>query len=405
METADRGHSASYVDDIFAALSRNPDGEALIFGSRRMTAGELCGLTHRLARVLRMRGLGPGGTIALLSGNIPEALALRYAAYLVGCRITYLRHDLSAELHGLLLQSLGDHVLVVDPRYVDRAAELAALAPVKDMLLLGTEGLGDRLVPPGAEDVLRLAAFVSAEPFACLAPEDAVFSLLHTGGSTGHPKAVCHTAAQQVGFRRQLLALRPAGDRELLCTPLAAIGGYLADLALLGGGTVVLLEGFQPAEVLEVIERQRVSGLFLPPPLLFALMDHADVSWRDLSSLQHLLYGGCAAAPGRIAEALERFGPVLVQVYGQTESGLITALAVEDHNPRRPELLRSVGKPMPGVQVAVRDTSGHDLSPGTVGEVCVRSDLVMGGLLQTPRAHRGRHPRRLAAHRGPWPFG
>ncbi|GGT46225.1 AMP-binding protein [Streptomyces purpureus] len=388
MTKTPQNQTASYVGEILTALGRQPDRVALISGGRRMTAREVRDLTYRLARALNARGLGPGTTVALLTGNSPEAFVLRHAVQLAGCQITYLRHDLSTDLHSLLLGGLGDHALVVDPGHIGRGADIAARAGTKDFLVLGTPHAPDERWSETSEDLLAAAARVSAEPFACPARPDAVHTLLHTGGSTGHPKGVCHTAAQQVGFRLQLLDLRPPGGRELLCTPPAAIGGYLADLALYGGGTVVLTEGFDAAGVLEVIERERISGVYLPPPMLFELLDHPDLARRDTSSLTHIVYGGCAASPRRVADALSHFGPVLIQVYGQTETGIITALRAEDHDPDRPERLRSVGKALPGVQVAVRDESGLDLPTGAVGEICVKSPMVMRGYWKQPELTR-----------------
>jgi fatty-acyl-CoA synthase len=113
-------------------------------------------------------------------------------------------------------------------------------------------------------------------------------------------------------------------------------------------------------------------------------MDHPDAPRTDTSSLRTLTYGGCQASPSRLADAVRAFGPVLVQGYGQNEAGGISVLTPEDHDPLRPDRLRSAGKVLPGVEVAIRDSAGRDLPTGEHGEICVRSPMVMEGYWKQP---------------------
>jgi fatty-acyl-CoA synthase len=136
--------------------------------------------------------------------------------------------------------------------------------------------------------------------------------------------------------------------------------------------------------VLATLARERISELFLLPPLLYQLMDHPDAPHTDTSSLRMLTYGGCQASPARIADAVRMFGPVLMQGYGQNEAGGISVLAQDDHDPQRPDRLRSAGKVLPDVEVAIRDESGRDLPAGEHGEVCVRSAMIMKGYWKQP---------------------
>ncbi|MFF7704810.1 AMP-binding protein [Streptomyces lydicus] len=366
----------TYVEENLDALSADPAREALVHQGRRVTAGEFRALVHRLARALSARGVGRADTVTLLSGNLPETLAARYAANLVGARVNHLYNKLSAESQAHIVRDVETRALIVDPRLSERAAELIELAPVPEVLVLGPAKVG--------ADLLELAAGQSDEPFAGRAEPEDVCTIRHTGGTTGHPKGICTTFEQTRWFHGVLPEQPEFERRQLVCTTLAHAAGVMADSTLQSGGTIVLLDDFDPGTVLATIARERITDMFLLPPLLYQLMDHPDAPHTDTSSLRMLTYGGCQASPARIADAVRAFGPVLLQGYGQNEAGGISVLTQEDHDVDRPDRLRSAGKVLPDVEVAIRDESGRDLPPGEHGEVCVRSAMIMKGYWKQP---------------------
>jgi fatty-acyl-CoA synthase len=366
----------TYVEESLDALSADPGREALVHQGRRVTAGEFRDLVHRMAHALHAQGVHRGRTVTLLSGNLPEILAARYAANLAGGHVNFLYNKLSADAQAAIVRDVETHALIVDPRYAERAAEITESAPVPAVLTLGPAKLG--------EDLLELAAGQPAEPFTSLAQPQDVCTIRHTGGTTGHPKGIC-TTFEQVRWFSSVMTEKPESPRrQLVCTTLAHAAGLIADSTLCDGGTVVLHDDFEPGAALAAIERERITDLFLLPPLLYQLMDHPDASRTDTSSLRALTYGGCQSSPARIADAVRAFGPVLQQGYGQNEAGGISVLTPEDHDPDRPERLRSAGKVLPGVEVAIRDESGRDLAAGGHGEVCVRSEMIMQGYWKQP---------------------
>ncbi|MET9296050.1 AMP-binding protein [Streptomyces sp. NPDC003077] len=408
----------SYVEDNLDALAARPERVAVVHEGRRITAGELAALVHRLAWALRSQGVDRGHTVTLLSGNLPEAIAVRYAANLIGCRVNHLYNKLSADVQANIVRDVETRALIVDPRYADRAEDVVSRAPVASVLTLGPAKSGT--------DLLELATEQTTQPFPGQARPEDVCSIRHTGGTTGHPKGICTTYAQINAFREAQNArgdghgpadaapgdgsssenaaqdspvsfLTPDSDtasepgapdtaapRLLVCTTLAHAAGMMADGILAAHGTVVLHEDFDPADVLAAIARERITHLFLLPPLLYQLTDHPDAESTDTSSLMAVIYGGCQASPARMADAIRRFGPVFVQFYGQNEAGGISVLAAEDHDPERPERLRSAGKVLPWVEVAIRDESGRDLPHGEHGEICVRSATLMDGYWKQP---------------------
>ncbi|OPC77025.1 fatty acid--CoA ligase [Embleya scabrispora] len=371
---ADRGeYVRTYAEEILDVLGEHPERPVLVHAGRRVTAGEMRDLVHRSARVLRDLGLGSGLSVTLLGGG-PEFLVARWAAHLVGCRVVQVDPRLSVALQAAIVDDVDTAALIVEPRYAARAAGIAAVAPVGRVLTLGPAGIGD--------DLLDQATRRSAAPLRGTARPRDVCAIRYTSGSTGRPRGVCTTYAQEaaLGPKRS----RFGAHRLLVCTTLAHTAGRMTDRTLAAGGTAVILDDFDPAEVLATIERERITRMFLPPPLLYRLLDHPDIARRDLSSLTSLPYGACRACPRRLVEAVRKLGPILYQVYGQTEIGGITMLTADDHDPARPDRLRSVGRALPGRELAILDEDGRAVATGEVGEVCVRSSKVMRGYWKRP---------------------
>ena len=124
----------------------------------------------------------------------------------------------------------------------------------------------------------------------------------------------------------------PESPRFLMCTPLSHAGAAFFAPTVIKGGSLYVLRSFDPAEVLEFIEREKITATMLVPSMLYALMDHPDSKTRDLSSLETVYYGASAINPVRLKEAIDRFGPIFAQYYGQSEAPMvITYFAKEDH--------------------------------------------------------------------------
>ncbi|POX42767.1 fatty acid--CoA ligase [Streptomyces sp. Ru73] len=367
----------SYPNALLDLLSATPGRPVLTAdGGLHVTAGELRDHTYRLARELAERGFGPGTTVALLTGNTPEALTARYAAHLAGARVVHLHNGLAPAVLARLAESTETTLLLIDSTRHTTAKGLLPLLAAPAVLGLGPNPFG--------EDVLAAAARREPHAFTSpVGPEDDLY-IQHTGGTTGVPKGIRTTHgpyARGVGF-----PIADAGDppRYLACTPLGRLAGFLTDKTLMQGGSVVLQHSFEPGAVLAAIARERITHVWLLPPQLHQLLDHPDLPATDLSSLTRITYGGSPSSAARLRQAADVFGPILYGWYAQSEAPAISEARPHEHTITGPGGRITVGRPLPGVDVAIRDEEGRTLPPGEEGEIQVRSPIVMSGYWRQP---------------------
>lgn len=166
--------------------------------------------------------------------------------------------------------------------------------------------------------------------------------------------------------------------------PFSHVTGSKIIPTFMRGGSVHLLDGFSPDRVLSAIQRESVNFTLLVPTMIYAMLDDPSMRTTDVSSLELLVYGGSSMAPARLREGLERIGPVFSQLYGQAECYHVCVLSRADHDPGRPELLESAGRPGVTTMVSIMDEQGGTVADGDIGEVCVRTPLAMDGYRNLP---------------------
>jgi acyl-CoA synthetase (AMP-forming)/AMP-acid ligase II len=363
------------------------DQEILVFEDERLTYGDLWRNVQRLANALRGAGAGAGDCIAVLQTNSSRYIEAYYAVAALGA--VFLPLNYRAKLPELehMINTARAKVLLYGDRYRDAVAQLRPrLESVQTYVAL--ESADDESV---ALRELLTAAAEELEPLET--DDDDVTILMYTSGTTALPKAVLLTHNHFTTYVVNNVELADGTPRgtALLCVPLYHIAGATNVMTtMFTGRRLVVLRQFDADQWLAAVERESVTHAFLVPTMVKQLIDHPRFGDYDLSSLQSLSYGGAAMPFPVVRRAIEMFPKTVgfVNAFGQTETtSTLTVLGPDDHRlegtpeeiETRLRRLRSIGRPLPDVEVKVVDDDGRDLSPGEVGELWVRTDRVMKG--------------------------
>src|SRR6476469_6881657 len=370
---------------MVAALKRHRYKPVMHLGDTTLTGGEVAMRISQYVQAFEALGAGRDTPGALLALNRPEVLFILGAGQTQGYRRTSLHPLGSLEDHAYVLNDAGITTLIIDPApmFVERALGLLEKVPgLTQVLTIGP--VPDELAHVG-RDLAATAATFEPQPLeAVTLPPDHVVSITYTGGTTGKPKGVIGTSRTMATMTQIQLAEWewPESPRFLMCTPLSHAGAAFFVPTVIKGGSLYVLAKFDPAEVLRTIEEQRITATMLVPSMLYALMDHPDSRSRDLSSLETVYYGASAINPVRLQEAIERFGPIFAQYYGQSEAPMVISyLAKGDHDKAR---LSSCGRPSALLRTALLGEDGRPVAPGEPGEICVSGPLLAGGYWKLP---------------------
>jgi len=371
----------SMGDLVVRAIQRGGDRDAFVLDDEHISYREFGARLSRFIQALKARGLRHGDAVAAITSNRPEGFMVTAAAYLMGLRVTWMHPMASEDDHAYLAEDSGVTTLFVDhPSFTERGRALAARLPQLKLLGFGPSDLCD--------DILAESGRFEPAPLQVETTEDDICVLIYTGGTTGQPKGVIHTHRVQVAMVMHELAEWdwPAQIRHLAMTPITHAAGVMILPIMLRSGTFVMAKGFDADRFFDLVERHRITSTFLVPTMIYVLLDSPGIDKADLSSLGLIIYGASPMAPVRLEEGMKRFGPVFMQLYGQSEApNAVTVLRQQDHDPvKHPERLASCGAPVGYIQVRLLDDDGNEVPQGEVGEICVRGPLVMAGYWNKP---------------------
>ncbi|MBI5967271.1 MAG: AMP-binding protein [Deltaproteobacteria bacterium] len=222
---------------------------------------------------------------------------------------------------------------------------------------------------------------------------DDLGELRYTSGTTGTPKGIMLPYRSWLAVSRILLLdqmpFLESRDRFLALQPLYHGAGWRILPIWIRGATHFVVPHFDPDVAFDLIEKEKITVIKTVPTLILRLLDSPDIKKRDLSSLRAIIFGASPMPVERLKQAIDVFGPVFIQGYGQTEAAVsICALKIEDYSYEEPmkraKRLGSVGRPYTMVQVKVVNSEGQEVVPGELGELIVKGDHIMTGYLNRP---------------------
>lgn len=360
---AGRGGSLGWLSHVNARVLG--DKAAVIDRRGSLSWGEIDERANRLARVLQGRGIRAGETVSTLLRNGREMVEVILASQKLGAVTAPLNTWAGEGELRAVLETSAPSLIVADARHVGS--------------LEGAEATPPRLVVDGDyEDALAAASPSPLPAFTLQRATPRV--VIHTSGTTGRPKAANRGAgrADSRAFLDILSVVPIRREDVVLCSaPLFHSFGMLnVTLWAMLGTTLVLPDAFEPEGSLEWAERHRATVCAFVPVMLHRIAAlPEDRRSNDLSSVRVVIASGSAIPPALRERVQDVFGPTLYDMYGSTETGLIS-IATPEHIAAQPA---SVGKVLPGVEVTVLDTDGRRVPPGVVGRLFVRGEGVFEG--------------------------
>ncbi|HJZ87761.1 MAG TPA: AMP-binding protein [Polyangia bacterium] len=356
-----------------------PDKVAVVFRDERFTYGELDQRIARLAHALHGLGIGPGAAVAVMLRNCHQYLEAQCAVAHLGATIVQVGYRLKAGEVAYILENSQSKAFL----YGSEFGEVAAAA-AREANTIAPEAMID--VGARYQDLLERVGPVDGPPV--VGTEGMSGLMVYTSGTTGKPKGALRDL-RRTGLEPALDLMRQLpishDDRHLVVCPLyhSAAPAFMLPVMTLGG-TVVILEHFDPEEVLRVIEFERITSSMMVPTMYARIVNLPSQTLRkyDTSSLKWLM-SGAAPLPTQLAGRIEEvLGPILYNFYGATETGYVT-LALPGEHTARPG---TIGRALAGTEIRLLDEAGHDVPAGEVGELWVRSSMLVDGYYRNQEA-------------------
>ncbi|MDQ0085572.1 acyl-CoA synthetase (AMP-forming)/AMP-acid ligase II [Variovorax boronicumulans] len=374
------------IDYLDKGASLGAAAPCLRMGAVLLSYGDVQRFSYRVARALQRSGIAPGSKVAVLSGNDPVAFACVFGlsrAAAVWCPINP-RNEAAENRY--VLDAFDCSCLIFHSNYAPLVEQMRADLPkVTTLVCL------DKPQPfaPSLDQWLGDAGDASID----VPVVDDVAMIAGTGGTTGQPKGVMLSGRNLEAMSALTLMGYPFEGRPvyLALAPLTHAAGVLCLPVMALGGQVVIMPKPDLGEFLGLIEGHGVTHTFLPPTLIYMLLQHPQLADAKLDSLQCFWYGAAPMSAARLEEALQKIGPVMAQLFGQTEAPMmISMMSPRDHfnndGTVARQRLSSAGRPGPLVQVGVMNGDGALLPTGESGEIVVRGSLVMLGYYKDARA-------------------
>ena len=377
------------IDYLDAGAQRAPDRPVLIAaeGGGAVSYAEAAALSRRIASAMTDTGLSDNAPVAVYSPNELQAFLAVFGIFRAGAAWVPLNARNVVEENGYLLDRTDCEWLFYHSSFANKVADLLECAPrVRHAVCLDS--------PDGERASLDELAARGGDTFDDRPDDpDRVAIIFSSSGTTGKPKGCAWTNRTCESYGRTQWQYMPTETPpvHLVAAPMTHAAGAVSWPLMKTAGSLVVLARPDPLAILQAIEHHRVTHLFLPPTVIYMLLAHPRVREFDYSSLEYFIYAAAPMSVDKLKEALDIFGPVMTQVYGQAEAPMyMTILPSADHlvigDPAHEKRLWSCGRPTDAVELRLVDDDANPVATGETGEVAVRGDLVMAGYVNDPEA-------------------
>lgn len=357
------------------------DDTAFVFEGRVTSYAAFNAHANQVANGLLQAGVKKGARVSFLGKNSDHYFETLFGGAKAGAVMAPVNWRLAPPEIVYIVNDCKAEVLFVGPEFTALAKQIAPELPSLRLIIAMEDG-----VPEWPAFETWRDAQSTDEPRTDVGWDDVVVQL-YTSGTTGRPKGAMIRHSGILGMRRH----KPEDvaewntwspdDVSLVAMPIFHIGGTGWGISgLVNGAKGIVAREFDPHKVLDFIERDRITKIFMVPAAMQIVVRHPRAREIDYSCIKYILYGASPIPLDLLRECMEVFGCGFVQMYGMTETtGTIVALPPEDHDPKGNARMRSAGKPLPGVEVVILDENGKALGTNEVGEIATRSIANMAG--------------------------
>ncbi len=370
------------------AASSSPGKMALVYNDVRLTYRELNQRINRLAHGIDSLGINRGDRVAILQHNCFQYAEIYFALAKLGAITVPINFRYVHQEIEFILRDSEAETLIVGGSYLNKVQKICDHNPfVKNLICIG---------PPedGSLNYEELINNSTPEEVDRELDDDDVVFLMYTAGTTGKPKGVMLTHRNILSsVSAQVICRRlTSEDTFLISAPLFHSAAACSLIATIyGQATNVILDHFEPALVMEAIEKEKITITGMVPTMLNQLLNSQDLLNKyDLSSMESITYGAAPMPYDVIKKAMTEFGWNFMQGYGMTEisPAYVSFLGPEDHtldgSSRRETILSSVGKPGINAEIRIVGNQDMDVPTGTTGEILIRGQHVMKGYWRNP---------------------
>lgn len=373
-------------DMVTRAARWFPDKEAVVFEETRLTYREFNERINRLAHALLKMGVKSQDRVVLICHNSNHYAESVFAIAKIGAVSTNLNWRLSPKELAFLVDDSEAKICLFSNRFAHLFDPMCEQLKNK-LTFIAIDGAAGE----GMEDYEKLIENQPTdEPDVSVSMDDVVLQL-YTSGTTGRPKGVMLTHNNMFANAiSTLIEMEMTRDINVLgLLPIFHVAVFVLINLVLVGGKVTFVHSFDPAEIMGLIDKEKITAVGFTPVIFKFLLDHPDTKKYSLKSITQVIYATAPMPVELLKRSMKKFKCDFIQFFGMTEtSPTLTMLLPEDHVLKGPEhlvrRLGSAGRPVIGVEVRVVDPEGNDCAPGVVGEIIGTGKNVMKGYHKLP---------------------